>query len=218
VITRTEFQDKNEILRTRALQEETGFARLTNGNYLVSMTCPMPGVTAEMIQWWFWWHPQKNERYQAWFPGEHVSISYGRKDAAYFHQDVLPAFRPNTQYPVERIGKRKMPLRIDFMEPEAFGFDKGQMDEYGFPLIVCGHVGAYRGLIWHTEMAHIFRQEQNGLFLISRFWLGELTNNPMIRRAFLTDSTAKDMADHCYQEYRNLAAMLPELYKRETNA
>jgi hypothetical protein len=67
-------------------------------------------------------------------------------------------------------------------------------------------------------MAHIFRQEQNGLFLISRFWLGELTNNPMIRRAFLTDSTAKDMADHCYQEYRNLAAVLPELYKRETNA
>ena len=28
-------------------------ALLPNGNYLVSMTCPMPGVTTDMINWWF---------------------------------------------------------------------------------------------------------------------------------------------------------------------
>jgi hypothetical protein len=216
MITQTEFSNKNEILLSTELQEEKGYARLHNGNYLVSMTCPMPGITADMIRWWFWWHPQKNERYQAWFPGEHFSISYGKKDAAYFAQNVLPAFKPNTQYPVERIGKMKMPLRIDFVEPETFGFEKKLMKENGFPLIICGHVGAYRGLIWHTEMAHIFRQEKNGLFLISRFWIGQLTKNPILRKAFLTDGTAKGMADHCYQEYRNLATMLPEIYNKET--
>lgn len=49
-----------------------------------------------------------------------------------------------------------MPLRIDFLKPEKFGFSKTAMQAYSVPLIVCGHVGAFNGLIWHTEMAHIF--------------------------------------------------------------
>jgi hypothetical protein len=89
------------------------------------------------------------------------------------------------------------------------------MNENNIPLIVCGHVGAYKGLIWHTEMAHIFRKEENGLFLISRFWIGQLMKNPLLRKAVLTEDVAKGMAEHCYQEYRNLAAMLPELYHKE---
>ena len=179
------------------------------------MTCPMPGVTTDMIQWWFWWHPQADERYQAWFPGEHFRITYARKDKPYFAQKTVPAFRPNTQYPVERIGGRRLPLRIDFVTAEEFGFDKQKMDDNGFPLIVCGHVGAFRGLIWHTEMAHMFRQEADGLFLISRFWIGQLAGGRLLRKAILTEETAKGMAEHCCQEYRNLAAMLPGLYARE---
>ena len=31
----------------------------------------------------------------------------------------------------------------------------------------------------------------------------------------MTEETAKGMAEHCYHEYRNLAAMLPELYTKE---
>jgi hypothetical protein len=175
----------------------------------------MPNITAEMIEWWFWWHPQKNERYRMWFPKEHVSISYAKKDKDYFSQKAMPVFRPNTQYPTERIGKMRMPLRIDFMFPEDFGFSPKTMNENNIPLIVCGHVGAYKGLIWHTEMAHIFRKEENGLFLISRFWIGQLMKNPFLRKAVLTEDMAKGMAEHCYQEYRNLAAMLPELYHKE---
>ena len=87
-----------------------------------------------MINWWFWWHPQADERYHSWFPGEHFSISYAGKDRAYFKQTTVPAFRPNTQFPVERIGGRKMPLRIDFVTPEDFGFEERKMEENGFPL------------------------------------------------------------------------------------
>ncbi len=39
----------------------------------------------------------------------------------------MPAFRPNTQYPVERIGGRKMLLVIDFVMPEMFDFDSALM-------------------------------------------------------------------------------------------
>lgn len=108
-----------------------------------------------------------------------------------------------------------MPLRIDFVAPEDFGSEKQKMDDNGFPLIVCGHVGAFRGAIWHTEMAHMFRQEADGLFLISRFWIGQLAKGKLLRKMILTEKTAKGMAEHCFQEYRNLVVMLPELYARE---
>jgi hypothetical protein len=211
-ITLTEFDDKNDILKSIDLQNEIGYSRFDDGSYLVSMTCPMPNITPEMIKWWFWWHPQQDERYQVWFPNEHYSISYAKKDKDYFSQKDMPEFKNNTQYPVERIGKIKMPLAIDFVEPEQFGFSKKLMQKNDIPLIVCGHVGAMKGLVYHTEMAHIFKQTDNGLLLISRFWVGKRLKNPLLRKIILTDETAKGMAEHCCVEYRNLAKILPQLY------
>lgn len=105
-----------------------------------------------------------------------------------------------------------MPLRIDFVTPEEFGFSKAVMQEYHIPLIVCGHVGVFNGAIWHTEMAHIFKQTEDGLFLISRFWLGKTMKDPLLRKLIITDKTAKAMAEHCCVEYRNLLEILPILY------
>jgi len=213
-ITLTNFSDKGRILSDSQLQNEAGFSRFPDGSYLVSMYCPMPGITPEMIQWWFWWHAQADERYQIWFPGEHYGISYDKKNRDYFSHPSVPAFQPNTHYPTERIGGVRMPLRIDFVTPEQFGFTKKAMEDNQIPLIVCGHVGVFRGLIWHTEMAHIFKQTEEGLFLCSRFWIGQTLKNPLLRKAILTEETARGMAEHCCVEYRNLAEILPDLYAK----
>lgn len=189
---------------------------MEDGTYLVSMTCPMPGITAEMIQWWFWWHPQASERYRLWYPGEHIGISYDQKDREYFCQPRVPAFKANTHYPIEQIGGIRMPLRIDFVAPEEFGFSRNLMDHNRIPLIVCGHVGAFKGLLWHTEMAHIFKETDDGLLLISRFWIGQTLKSPLLRKLILTDKTARGMAEHCCVEYRNLAEILPVLHNRHT--
>lgn len=214
-ITLTAFEDKNLILKDSAMQSEVGYGKFSDGSYLVSMICPMPGITPDMIRWWFWWHPQKSERYRAWFPGEHFSVSFDKKDRDYFGADAVPAFRNHSQYPKERIGGMSLPLRIDFTQPDEFGFSKETMQNNAIPLIICGHVGALKGLVWHTEMAHIFKQTDDGLMLISRFWIGEKLKNPLLRKFILTDKTAKGMAEHCCVEYRNLAEILPELYKSE---
>ncbi len=211
-ITQTTFERKNEILMDSSLQTEAGFSRFSDGSYLVSMYCPMPGITAEMIEWWFWWHPQAKERYQVWFPGAHFGISYPRRYGDYFEQKIQPPFQDNTQLPIEKIGGIKMPLRIDFLSPQEFGFSQTTMRENNIPLIVCGHVGAFNGLIWHTEMAHIFRQTEDGLFLVSRFWLGR-TMNPVLRKMMINDAMAQGMAEHCAVEYRNLTEILPVLYR-----
>ncbi len=217
-ITATPFEAKNDILRKKSVQDEVGFKRLDDGSYLVSMTCPMPGITVEMIEWWFWWHPQADQRYRVWFPGQHYGISFSRKDRDYFAQSSYPGFQKNTQYPTERIGKFKMPLRIDFVSPEEFGFSQDIMRENNIPLIVCGHVGALKGMIWHTEMAHIFRESSQGLLLVSRFWIGQSLKNPLLRKLILNDETARDMAEHCCIEYRNLCEILSELYPKKGTA
>jgi hypothetical protein len=213
-ITMTPFAGKDEILSSPALHSEVGYGRFENGNYLVSMICPMPGITPHMIQWWFWWHAQDNLRYQIWYPGEHFSISYNRKNAEYFRQKELPPFRDNIQYPTERVGKVKMTLEIDFITPEEFGFSRRLMEQNDIPTIICGHVGIRHILLKHTEMAHIFKQVPNGLVLLSRFWIGEILQNPLVRKGLLTDNTARGMAEHCFVEYRSLAGILPPLYEK----
>ena len=103
-ITLTGFEEKNEILASADLQHEVGYRKAEDGSYLVSMTCPMPGITPEMIEWWFWWHPQQDERYRVWYPGAHRSIRYDKRQAGYFECETRPPFRENSQYPVEQIG------------------------------------------------------------------------------------------------------------------
>ena len=48
-ITLTVFEDKNSILKDPSQQQEVGYRRFPDGSYLVSMYCPMPGITPEMI-------------------------------------------------------------------------------------------------------------------------------------------------------------------------
>lgn len=68
-------------------------------------------------------------------------------------------------------------------------------------------------MVKHTEMAHIFKQTDDGLFMISRFWLGKTMTNPMLRKLIITEDMAKGMAKHCCIEYRNLHEILPLLYE-----
>ncbi len=211
-ITKTTFECKNEVLSNTKLQNEVGFRKMDDGTYLVSMICPMPNVTVEMIEWWFWWHTQASIRYQIWYPDDHIGIKYHKKDRAFFQQSNVPDFIPNTQYPLEKIGSIKLPLRIDFVTPEDFGFSTQIMQECNIPKIVCGHVSAFNNLVKHTEMAHIFKNTEDGLFMISRFWLGKTMKNPLLRKLIITEDMAKSMAKHCCIEYRNLCEILPMLY------
>lgn len=128
-ITLTEFEDKNNILVNKELQKEVGYKFFPDGSGLISMTCPMPEITAQMFDWWFWWHPQAEERYQVWFPGAHKDISYSKKDRDYFNQSTFSGFLPNEQYPTEDVGGTTTTLVIDFVSPEEMGFSRKLMEE-----------------------------------------------------------------------------------------
>lgn len=135
-----------------------------------------------------------------------------KKDSNYFSYKLTPEFKPNTQYSIERVGGLTVPLSIDFVTPEEFGFDNNIMMNNNVEIIVCGHVGAFKGLIPNTEMSHIFFKTDNGLLLVSRFWLGKNVKNKLIRNINMTEKQAKGMAYHCCVEYRNFANKIPSMY------
>lgn len=211
-ITKTAFCDKNDILKDTNVQHECGYDVMPDGSYLVSVNIPMPNITKEMVEWWFWWHASDSKRYQAWYPKEHIAISYETKDTAYFQSKTVPKFQSNTQYPVERVGNLIAPLSIDFVSPVEFGFSEELMKVYGVEHVVCGHVGAFKGLIPNTEMAHIYVKTDDGLMSVSRFWLGKNVKSKLLKKLLVTEKQAKGMAEHCYVEYHNFVRKIPLMY------
>jgi hypothetical protein len=78
-------------------------------------------------------------------------------------------------------------------------------------------------------MIHVFLRDGDGVVLRSRFWLGAALrpylpgalaapvawalNNRLVRRLTLPAELPRALARHCAEEYTNLGALLPELYR-----
>lgn len=217
----------NDLLTDIQLQNEIGYEEIPSGGWLVAMKSEMPHVTGDMIDWWFWWHVQESLRYKIWFPGEHYGNSTAIEDKEYF-SSPFNGFKPNTQYPIEKIGHVNAKLFIQFVSPEQFGFDTALFKDNDIATIVCGYVGLSKFNLEHTKMVHIFKQTTNGLTIISRFWLGDrlklrklkengflnsFINSSAIKKRIFKKELAYGMAEHCSKEYRNLSRILPDLYK-----
>lgn len=168
------FDNKNEILKSPKMYRQAGFVKYEKG-YYVAMYCDMPGIDKNMLDWWFWWHPQADERYKAWFPGAHKKIGYAKENENYFSLSAQPLFKDNVQYPRETIGGQTATLRISFVSPEEFGFDEDVMQENGIVGAMCGHVGV-KGLFNHTEMCHYVTSQEHFIYReYSRFYFIMLT-------------------------------------------
>ena len=53
------FEDLNDLLLPGYLPMENGYCKMENGGFYVAIRTEFPHVTAEMIDWWFDWHPHK---------------------------------------------------------------------------------------------------------------------------------------------------------------
>ena len=84
----------------------------------------MPGVTAEMVDWWFDWHPREPIRYRVWHPLAHVSNS--------LEPPAVPGAKPHwgaIHHPVEDVGVGVAHARISFMRPTEIGFSTDALDD-----------------------------------------------------------------------------------------
>ncbi len=217
------WDDVDRLLDPAPIEHETGWCVLPNGVAYVAVRTPMPMVTAEMVDWWFDWHPRDPLRYRIWHPKAHSdnSVQHPTRAGAKAHWGT-------THHPVEDVGTGTVHARIEFLPPTAMGMTTDALHDPHVATIVCGYAGDDRLHIRHSPMFHVFLREGDGVVLRSRFWLGAalrpygplggvgetLLNRPAIRRRALPKRLPRALATHCAEEYANLGVLLPELFEQ----
>jgi hypothetical protein len=217
--------DVDRLLDPAPLPVETGWCFHPDRVGYVAVRTSMPGVSAEMVEWWFDWHPRDPDRYRAWHPLAHLDNSVDPLvvRGAKAHWGAV-------HHPVEDVGTGVVHARIAFEPPTAIGFSSDALDDPAVATVVCGHVGDNRRRLRHSVLAHVFLAEPDGVALRSHFWLGaairpylpallaapagRALNNRLIRRVSLPSDLPRALATHCAEEFANLAALLPELHER----
>ena len=221
--------DINQLLKPGYLSTENGFCRLEDGTMYVSALTKMPGVTLEMIDWWFWWHAAEAQRYQIWYPDMHYDISsYFRGSYTDTTLSYSERLHQSAHLVNEDIGSGAEDILIDFISPEDFGFDPRQLDPEK-ETIICARVGSPEMGSWGSEMVHFVRATADGVEMRSRFWIGNkiyeinkseeinlhpILNKPFVKKRLIADEVGINMFHHCAQEFHNLAEVLPELYEK----
>ena len=217
--------DLDRLLDPAPVVAENGWCTLADGVSYIAVRTPMPGVTPEMVDWWFDWHPRDPLRYRIWHPAAHRSNRLEQPAAR-----GAKAHWGTVHHPVEDVGTGLIHARIAFGAPTDLGFATDALDDPRVGTIVCGLVGDDRLHLRHSVMAHVWLNDGDGLLLRSRFWLGavirpdlpgvlgdgagRLLNRALVRRRALPSDVPPALARHCAEEYANLAALLSELHAR----
>lgn len=194
------FDHLNDLLKPGYLPSEIGYCILPDGTGYVSSMVKMPEVTVEMLDWWFTWHQLDPIRYKIWDHYVHYDIKVNDKDRTKLLSDSLPIRQRNwgvTHIVNEDIGVGAGEIQINFVSPMEFGFDMDQFKEPNAATAICA-MGV-------AKMVHIARPMNGGIELRSRFWFAANAHVPIV--------LLKGLNYHALDEYSNLAAILPSLYK-----
>ncbi len=227
----TPIQQLNDLLSPGDLEVEAGWCQMPDGTGFIANRIPMPGVTVEMMDWWFAWFALEDLRYKLWYPPGHFAISMSDKDRVRTLNDKIPLKqrRLRTEYVIENTnGPCDEKIAISFMEPEAFGFDMSRFHSPNVGTAICANGSALMldpppGLPKFKTaacMVHFVREIPGGVELRTRFWMGWHILN---RKAWkllpepvrIPEIAIKGLATHNVCEFSNLASFLPELYEEQ---
>lgn len=222
-------ENLNDLLNPGYMEVEAGFCCLPNGAAFVANHTPMPGVTVDMINWWFAWHSLEDLRYKIWWPKGHFAISINDEDRKKVLDPDRPAplkFQGITHYVVEDVGTGTEDIMISFLTPEDMGFD---MSRFKTPNV--GTIVAANGLASPggappdapkapAVMCHFIREIPDGIEFRTRFWMGYHIIDRKPRLLLPTDvqipeAVPQELGRHNIFEYSNLRAILPQIYKEQ---
>ncbi|HCM5830590.1 DAPG hydrolase family protein [Klebsiella pneumoniae] len=220
----------NDLLSKKLDGFETGWCILNNGSGYIANKMLYPDVTAEMIDWWFSWHPLDSLRYKIWYPSFHEGVSVSESDRLRLGNSSLPVRERNwgvTHHVVENTSGEMENIRIQFMSPADFGFDMSRWHDFGNASFFGGQgwttpIDDNQDLAFPALMCHIFRDTQNGLEHTTRFWLGYFLKNGEAHLVLppeisVPETVVQGLARHAVNEFTRLQYILPDLYKEFSN-
>lgn len=217
----------NDLLNPGYLDVETGWCILPSGGGFIANKTFYPGATAEMVDWWFAWHPLEDLRYRIWYPPQHGGIMVSPENRRRLLDESIPMAERNwgvTHHVIEDTNTGMGHVDIDFMSPRQFGFD---MDRWHKPFVATFQGGqGWSSDIVKTErsitspaiMCHFFREVDGGLEQRTRFWMGyrfsggkpEITLPSGVR---IPEAVVKGLARHNVAEFTRFKTFLPHIYK-----
>ena len=207
---------RNDMLNLGSLPTEMGYCMMADGSGFVAMATKMPGVTSEMINWWFYWHGLESLRYKIWDPDDHYAIHVPNEDLGRRLDSRLNLRERNwstTDIVDEDIGLGPVVLYISFMSPEDYGYDMARFRAPNVLTAVSANLGAVDTRTPMATFTHVVREIPGGVELRSRFWLGwHVIDKKPVRVADQPPELVKGLAYHSPKEYANLAAILPKVY------
>ena len=121
------FDERNKFLKGEDDEyANIGFGVAADGTALVCNTTYMPGVTGEMLDWWFPWHSVGSDlRYKIWDPEDHYfARAY---PASYVVNPNVPMNQKTwgvDHYIMEDVGPGPEFLKLCFKRPADFGYDE----------------------------------------------------------------------------------------------
>jgi phloretin hydrolase len=224
-------EELNRLLDLKYLESdktfEIGWCHLPNGTGYIANKIFYPGVTAEMIDWWFAWHPLEDLRYRIWYPPQHGGLMLSPIDRERILDPNIPVAEKNwgvTHHVTENCDCGMDNIDIMFRSPEAMGFDMPK-----FRKVAATFAG---GMGWQCPvdkqddsitapaiMAHIFYNVPGGLLHRTRFWMGyrigtdnkpECSLPPGIQ---VPVSAVQGLARHNVKEFTRFGDFLPRIYK-----
>lgn len=203
---------------------ETGYGVRANGVAWVACLTRMPGVTAQMWDWWFGWHLSATSRYKLWHPDAHLHASV-QPDAAADAAEGRARYLGRTSFVDEYIGDQLTQLAIQFVDPRERGLDLPDGST-----VVYATVGSAILPVRLGYVAHQVRPVAGGSEMRSRFYLNKAGLRDVVAaeaacavsRGFVETLVtplpfgadfARDLMVHCGQEMNHLASFLPRLYE-----
>jgi hypothetical protein len=222
----------NDLLNPGYFEVEAGWCVLPNGAGYIANYTPMPGVTVDMINWWFAWHSLEDLRYKIWWPDGHFGISLSDGDRSKVldpNRPMAQRFQGITHFVIENVGGPcAEKIAISFMRPEDVGFD---MSRFKSPHV--GTIAAANGVSLMLNpplgvpnfkspafMCHFIGEITGGIEFRSRFWMGYhiLNKKPYLllpAGVRLPEMVPAGLARHNVYEYANLASFLPQIYEEQ---
>lgn len=217
-------EDIPMFFKGRLKKFQSGWGYLENGAGYVANEMFFKNCTMEMIQWFFAWHPLEPLRYSLWDHRAHHSVAICDSDRKKILDPCIPLeekSRGVVHFVVEDVGGGPDDILIHFMSPGELGFD---MADFHMPHItgVIGGWGEQHSRDGKMDsfciMLHSFKEVEDGIDMHTRFWMGYkyLKKRPVLMLppgVKIPESAMRGLLAHSIEEYTNLAAILPELYR-----
>lgn len=216
----------NDLLEPGPLAVEIGWCNLPNGAGFIANRMLYPDITAEMVDWWFAWHPMEDLRYRIWFPPQHAGIMVSPEGRRRLLDPTIPMAERNwgvTHHVTENCDCGMENITISFLSPKDFGFDMNRWKQPFVATFAGGYGWAVavgktdESITAPALMCHIFRDTPEGLEHRTRFWLGyrmsqgrpECTLPPGVR---VPEAAIRGLARHNVKEFTRFKNFLPRIY------